>query len=134
MDFNLSDDQLMIQEAARQFAEAEFAPNAARWDEEKYFPIDVLRQAAQLGFGGVYVKDDVGGSGLSRLDAAIIFEQLARGDVSTTAFLTIHNMVCWMIDRFASDEVRRKYLPKMTIMDLVGSYCLTEPGSGSDAG
>jgi alkylation response protein AidB-like acyl-CoA dehydrogenase len=133
MDFNLSEDQLAIQEAARQFAEAEFAPHAARWDEEKHFPVDVLRHCAQLGFGGIYVQEDVGGSALTRLDAAIIFEALSRGDVSTSAFLSIHNMASWMIDRFASDELRHRFLPKMTTMELIGSYCLTEPGSGSDA-
>jgi hypothetical protein len=133
MDFTLTDDQRAIQEAARAFSDAEFAPHAARWDEEKHFPVDVLRHCAQLGFGGIYVKEDVGGSALSRLDAAIIFEELARGDVSTSAFLSIHNMACWMIDRFGSDELRRKYLPRMTTMELIGSYCLTEPGSGSDA-
>jgi alkylation response protein AidB-like acyl-CoA dehydrogenase len=133
MDFALTDDQRAIQEAARAFAESEFAPHAARWDEEKHFPVDVLRQCAQLGFGGIYVKEDVGGSGLSRLDAAIIFEALSRGDVSTSAFLSIHNMASWMIDRFGSEELRRKYLPRMTTMELTGSYCLTEPSSGSDA-
>jgi alkylation response protein AidB-like acyl-CoA dehydrogenase len=133
MDFNLSEDQLAIQEAARQFAEAEFAPHAARWDEEKHFPVDVLRHCAQLGFGGIYVKEDVGGSGLTRLDAAIIFEALSRGDVSTSAFLSIHNMASWMIDRFGADELRHRFLPRMTTMELIGSYCLTEPGSGSDA-
>jgi hypothetical protein len=133
MDFALTDDQRAIQEAAQAFAEAEFAPNAARWDEEKHFPVDVLRHCAQLGFGGIYVKEDVGGSGLTRLDAAVIFEALARGDVSTSAFLSIHNMASWMIDRFGSDDLRRKYLPRMTTMELIGSYCLTEPGSGSDA-
>jgi alkylation response protein AidB-like acyl-CoA dehydrogenase len=133
MDFTLTDDQRAIQEAARAFSDAEFAPHAARWDEEKHFPVDVLRHCAQLGFGGIYVKEDVGGSALTRLDAAIIFEELARGDVSTSAFLSIHNMSSWMIDRFGSDDLRRKYLPRMTTMELVGSYCLTEPGSGSDA-
>ena len=133
MDFNLTEDQLAIQEAARQFAEAEFAPHAGKWDEEKHFPVDVLRHCAQLGFGGIYVTEDVGGSGLSRLDAAIIFEALSRGDVSTSAFLSIHNMASWMIDRFGSDELRHRFLPMMTTMELIGSYCLTEPGSGSDA-
>jgi len=133
MDFSLTADQLAIQDAARAFADAEFAPNAARWDEEKIFPVDVLRQAAALGFAGMYVKDDVGGAGLGRLDAAIVFEQLARGCVSTAAFLSIHNMSSWMIDRYGSDALRRKYLPKLVTMEWIASYCLTEPGSGSDA-
>jgi hypothetical protein len=133
MDFNLTEDQRAIQDAARAFAEAEFAPNAAHWDEEKIFPVDVMRRAAELGFAGIYVKEDVGGSALNRLDSAIIFEELARGDVSTAAFISIHNMASWMIDRYGSDELRRKYLPRLTTMELIASYCLTEPGSGSDA-
>ena len=109
----ISSDQRAIQDAARAFSDAEFAPNSARWDEEKHFPVDVLRQAAALGFAGIYVKDDVGGSGLGRLDAAIVFEQLARGCVSTAAFLSIHNMASWMIDRFGADALRKKYLPRL---------------------
>ncbi len=134
MDFSLNDDQTAIQEAARAFAEAELAPHAAHWDEEKIFPVDVLRHSAELGFAGIYVQEDVGGSALSRLDSAIIFEELARGCVSTAAFLSIHNMASWMIDRFGADDLRRKYLPRLTTMELIASYCLTEPGSGSDAG
>jgi hypothetical protein len=133
MDFALSEDQRAIEDAARAFAEAELAPHAARWDEEKHFPVDVLRQAAALGFAGIYIGEDVGGSGLSRLDASIIFETLARGDVSTAAFLSIHNMASWMIDRFGADDLRRRYLPRLTTMELIVSYCLTEPGAGSDA-
>ena len=133
MDFSLSEDQRAIEDAARAFAEAEMAPHSARWDEEKHFPVDVLRKAAELGFAGIYVQDDVGGSGLGRLDAAIIFEELARGDVAVAAFISIHNMASWMIDRFGSDELRRRYLPRLTTMELIASYCLTEPGSGSDA-
>src|ERR1700712_3704087 len=133
MDFALTDDQRAIQEMAQAFSDAEFAPNAGRWDEEKHFPVDVLRHCAQLGFGGIYVKEDVGGSALTRLDAAIIFEALSRGDVSTSAFLSIHNMASWMIDRFGSAELRNRFLPRMTTMERIGSYCLTEPGSGSDA-
>jgi hypothetical protein len=133
MDFALSEDQRAIEDAARAFAEAELAPHAARWDEEKHFPVDVLRQAAALGFAGIYIGEDVGGSGLSRLDASIIFETLARGDVSTAAFLSIHNMASWMIDRFGADDLRRRYLPRLTTMELIASYCLTEPGAGSDA-
>ena len=133
MDFTLSDDQRAIQDAARNFADAELAPHSARWDEEKHFPVDVIRKAAELGFAGLYVAEDVGGSALSRLDAAIVFEELSRGDVSTAAFISIHNMASWMIDKFGSEALRQKYLPRMTAMELIASYCLTEPGSGSDA-
>ena len=133
MDFTLSDDQRAIQDMARSFAQSEMAPHSARWDEEKYFPVEVMREAAALGFAGIYVQEDVGGSGLKRLDAAIIFEELSRGDVATAAFISIHNMASWMIDRFGSDELRRRYLPRLTTMELIASYCLTEPGSGSDA-
>jgi len=133
MDFNLSDDQRAIEDAARAFAAAELAPHSARWDEEKHFPVDVLRMAAELGFAGLYVGEDVGGSALSRLDASIVFEQLSYGDVSTAAFLSIHNMASWMVDRFGSDDLRRRYLPRLCTMELIASYCLTEPGSGSDA-
>jgi alkylation response protein AidB-like acyl-CoA dehydrogenase len=133
MDFNLTDDQRAIEDAARAFAAAELAPHSARWDEEKHFPVDVLRKAAELGFAGLYVQEDVGGSALSRLDASIVFEQLSYGDVSTAAFISIHNMAAWMIDRFGSEELRRRYLPRLTTMELIASYALTEPGSGSDA-
>jgi len=133
MDFNLSEDQRAIEDAARAFAAAELAPHSARWDAEKHFPVDTLRAAAALGFAGIYVGGDVGGSGLSRLDAAIIFEALSYGDVSTAAYLSIHNMASWMIDRFGSEALRHKYLPRLTTMELIASYCLTEPGSGSDA-
>ena len=133
MDFSLTDDQRAIEDAARAFAAAELAPHSARWDEDKHFPVDVLRQAAELGFAGLYVREDVGGSALSRLDASIVFEQLSYGDVATAAFLSIHNMAAWMIDRFGSDDLRRRYLPKLTTMEMIASYCLTEPGAGSDA-
>lgn len=133
MDFALSDDQRAILEMASSFAAERLAPHAAEWDEHKHFPVDVLREAAALGFAGVYVRDDVGGSGLSRLDASIIFEALSYGDVSAAAYLTIHNMASWMIDRFGSDDLRQRYLPRLTTMELIASYCLTEPGSGSDA-
>ena len=133
MDFNLSDDQRAIEDAARAFALAELAPHSARWDEDKVMPRDVLRAAAELGFAGLYVQEDVGGSALGRLDASIVFEQLSYGDVSVAAFISIHNMASWMIDRFGSDDLRRRYLPKLTTMEFVASYCLTEPGSGSDA-
>lgn len=133
MDFALNEDQVAIQDAARAFAEGQLAPHSADWDEKKHFPVDVLRQAAELGFAGIYVNEDVGGSGLSRLDASIIFEALSYGDVPVAAYLTIHNMASWMIDRFGSDELRQRYLPRLTTMELIASYCLTEPGSGSDA-
>jgi alkylation response protein AidB-like acyl-CoA dehydrogenase len=133
MDFSLTEDQRAIEDAARAFAAAELSPHSARWDEEKHFPVDVLRKAAELGFAGLYVQEDVGGSALSRLDASIVFEQLSYGDVATAAFISIHNMASWMIDRFGSDELRRRYLPRLTTMELIASYCLTEPGSGSDA-
>ena len=133
MDFNLTDDQRALEDAARVFANEELAPHSARWDAESHFPVDVLRKAAALGFAGLYVREDVGGSALSRLDASIIFEQLSRGDVSTAAFLSIHNMASWMIDRFGAEDLRQRYLPRLTTMELIASYCLTEPGSGSDA-
>ncbi|WP_138379041.1 isobutyryl-CoA dehydrogenase [Luteithermobacter gelatinilyticus] len=133
MDFSLTEEQRAIQDMARDFAEREFAPHAAKWDETHHFPEDKLKQAAELGLAAIYVREDVGGSGLDRLDAAIIFEELSKGCTSTAAFLSIHNMVTWMIDRYGSDELRRKYCPGLAKFDLVGSYCLTEPGSGSDA-
>lgn len=133
MDFDLSQDQRAIEDAARAFAASELAPHSARWDEEKHLPVDVLRKAAELGFAGLYVREDVGGSALSRLDASIVFEQLSYGDVSVAAFISIHNMAAWMIDRFGSEDLRRRYLPRLTTMELIASYCLTEPGSGSDA-
>lgn len=131
--FTLSEDQILIEDAAKRFAAEEMKPHAARWDEEKIFPVDTLRAAASLGFAGIYTREDVGGSGLSRLDAAIIFEQLSRGCVSTAAFLSIHNMVSWMIDTWGDEAQRQRWLPDMTRMARIGSYCLTEPGSGSDA-
>jgi alkylation response protein AidB-like acyl-CoA dehydrogenase len=133
MNFELSDDQRAIFDTARGFALAEMAPHSARWDEEKHFPVDVLRAAAGLGLAAIYVGEDVGGSALKRLDAVLIFEALSYGDVATSAFLSIHNMASWMIDRFGADELRRKYLPRLTTMQLIASYCLTEPGAGSDA-
>ena len=133
MDFNLTEDQTLIRDMARSFGQDVFAPNAEKWDEEKIFPVDELRQAAELGFAGVYVGEEHGGSNLSRLDAAIIFEELAAGCTSTAAYISIHNMASWMIDKFGSDTVRAKFLPKLTTMEHFASYCLTEPGAGSDA-
>src|SRR5216684_2111692 len=133
MDFSLSEEQQAFQATARDFARAEMMPHAREWDEGAIFPVEALRKAAALGFGGIYVKDDVGGSGLSRLDATIIFEELAQGCTSTAAYIAIHNMVASMIDRYASDEQRRRFLPKLCTMEHFASYCLTEPDSGSDA-
>src|SRR5436309_14989973 len=133
MDFDLSEEQRAIQDTARDFARAEMMPFAREWDERETFPVETLRKAAALGFGGIYVKDDVGGSALSRLDATIIFEELAQGCTSTAAYISIHNMNAWMIDGFGSQAQRRKFLPKLCTMEHFSSYCLTEPGSGSDA-
>lgn len=133
MPFELSEDQRLIQKTARDFATAQLAPFAAQWDEEETFPVPTMRAAAELGFAGIYVKGDVGGSELTRLDAALIFEELSAGCTATAAYISIHNMASWMIDRFGSDEQRRKWLPKLAPMELIASYCLTEPGAGSDA-
>ncbi|HMK67438.1 MAG TPA: acyl-CoA dehydrogenase family protein [Stellaceae bacterium] len=133
MDFELTPEQRAIQETARDFAAREFRPHAAEWDAKEIFPVDALRAAAALGFAGIYVKDEVGGAGLSRLDAALVFEELATGCVSTAAYLSIHNMAAWMIDRFGNDEQRRRFLPRLASMEHFASYCLTEPGAGSDA-
>lgn len=133
MDFALTDDQRAIQDAARQFAEAELAPHSAEWDETKHFPVEVMKHAAEMGFCGIYTGEEHGGMALGRVEAALIFEELSRGDVSTAAFISIHNMATWMIDKFGSDDLRARYVPRLTTMELIASYCLTEPGSGSDA-
>jgi alkylation response protein AidB-like acyl-CoA dehydrogenase len=133
MDFELSEDQRAFQATARQFARDAMMPHARDWDENETFPVETLRAAAALGFGGIYVKDDVGGSALSRLDATIIFEELAQGCTSTAAYISIHNMAAWMIDAFAGDTPRKRFLPKLCSMEHFASYCLTEPGAGSDA-
>ena len=133
MDFDLTEEQRAIQDLARQFATTELAPHAGRWDEEEFFPVETLRKAAELGFAAIYTRAEHGGSGLGRLEAALIFEELAAGCVSTAAFLSIHNMVTWVVDRFGNDAQRRRYLPKLVRMEWLASYCLTEPGSGSDA-
>ncbi|XP_043937103.1 isobutyryl-CoA dehydrogenase, mitochondrial isoform X2 [Protopterus annectens] len=129
----LADEQKEFQKVAFDFAAAEMAPNMAEWDQQEIFPVETMRKAAQLGFGGIYVQPDVGGSGLSRLDTSIIFEALSTGCTSTTAYISIHNMCAWMIDRFGSEEQRHRYCPKLCTMEKFASYCLTEPGSGSDA-
>ncbi len=133
MDFALNDDQRAIQDAARQFADAELAPHSAEWDETKHFPVDVMKHAAEMGFCGIYTAEEHGGMALGRVEAALIFEELSRGDVSTAAFISIHNMATWMIDSFGSADLRGRYVPRLTTMELIASYCLTEPGSGSDA-
>jgi hypothetical protein len=133
MDFTLSDEQRAFQETARDFARDEWLPHAPGWDAREEFPVEALRRAAALGFAGIYVKDQFGGSGLTRLDAALIFEELATACVSTAAYLSIHNMAAWMIDRFGNEAQRARFLPKLMSMEHFASYCLTEPGSGSDA-
>src|SRR3954468_13441905 len=133
MDFSLTDEQRAFQSTARQLARDEMAPHARDWDENETFPVEALRKAAALGFGGIYVKDDVGGSSLSRLDATLIFEELAQGCTSTAAYISIHNMAAWMIDAFGGETQRRKFLAKLCTMEHFASYCLTEPDSGSDA-
>ena len=129
----LTGEQKAIQDMALDFAMAEMAPNAMRWDEEKIFPTDVLRELAQLGFAGVYIGEEYGGSGLGRFEAALVFEALSAGCTSTAAYLTIHNMASWMIDSFGNEDQRAKFIPPLMRMDMMASYCLTEPGSGSDA-
>src|SRR6059036_2457674 len=127
MDFELNDEQQAFQATARDFARAEMMPHARGWDENETFPVGALRKAAGLGFGGIYVKEDVGGSALSRLDATIIFEELAQGCTSTAAYISIHNMAAWMIDAFACETQRKRFLPKLATMEHFASYCLTEP-------
>ena len=133
MDFALNDDQRAIQDAARAFAEAELAPHSAEWDEHKIFPVDTMRAAAEMGFCGIYTGEEHGGMALGRVEAAVIFEELSRGDVSTAAFISIHNMATWMVDKFGSDDLRSRYVSALVSMEKIASYCLTEPGSGSDA-
>ncbi len=130
---DLTPDQEAVVEMVRDFAAAELAPHCAAWDEEKHFPVDVLARAGELGMGGIYVAEDYGGSALSRTDAALIFEELAAVDPSIAAYISIHNMVAWMIDAFGNNEQRARFLPGMTAMTELSSYCLSEPGVGSDA-
>jgi alkylation response protein AidB-like acyl-CoA dehydrogenase len=131
--FDLSSDQHTVRGMANKFADERFAPNAISWDEAKHFPVEELRAAAALGMGAIYTREESGGSGLSRLDAALVFEALATGCPSTAAYLSIHNMVAWMIDRFGSPELIRRFLPKLATMEYFSSYCLTEAAAGSDA-
>ncbi|KIF49763.1 acyl-CoA dehydrogenase [Vibrio owensii 47666-1] len=133
MDFELNEDQRMFADTAQQFAAERLAPMAAEWDEKQIFPKDILREAGELGFLSLYTPEEQGGLGLSRLDASIIFEQLSMGCTSTTAFMTIHNMVTWMVASFGTDEVKDAFCPKLITGEFLGSYCLTEPNAGSDA-
>ncbi|RXF06919.1 acyl-CoA dehydrogenase family protein [Pseudoalteromonas sp. PS5] len=133
MDFNLNEDQQAFADMAHQFAMSELAPHAAKWDQEHIFPKDVIQKAGELGFCGLYTPEEAGGLGLSRLDSSIIFEQLSMGCTATTAMLTIHNMATWMIASFATEETKAKYMEQLVTGELLASYCLTEPGSGSDA-
>lgn len=131
--FQLTDDQLAIQEMARKFTADAITPFAAEWDEKGHFPKDVIKSAAELGFAAIYVSEDSGGIGLGRLEAALIMEAMSYGCAATSAFLSIHNMASWMIDSFADADLKARYLPELVTMDKMASYCLTEPGSGSDA-
>ncbi len=133
MQFELSEEQAAYQAAAQNFAAGRLSPNAAEWDQTGHFPVDILRQAAGLGFAGIYVQEDAGGTNLGRLEATLIFEALSAGCTSTAAFLSIHNMASWMIDRFGNPDQRQKWLPELCSMALIASYCLTEPNAGSDA-
>ena len=133
MDFALSEEQAAIRDMARAFAAEEIAPHALEWDQAKHFPVDVLRKAASLGMAGIYVSEEQGGTGLTRLDTAVIIEELARGCPSIAAYVSIHNMVAGMIDRYGTPEQKTRFLPGLMSMDVLSSYCLTEPGSGSDA-
>ena len=131
--FALPEDQIALRDTARAFAAEKIAPFALKWDEDKHFPVDTIRQAASLGMGGIYIREDVGGSGLTRLDAALVFEALAQGCPTVSAYISIHNMAAWMIDAYGSIDQRTRYLPKLCSMEYLASYCLTEPGAGSDA-
>ena len=133
MNFNLTEDQLAFRQAAKEFAEKEMAPHAAKWDKESIFPVDVIKATGELGFLGLYSAEQYGGLGLSRLDSSIIFEEMSQHCTSTTAFLTIHNMCAWMVTTFASKELAEEWGFKLTSGEALASYCLTEPGSGSDA-
>ena len=133
MNFDLDAQQTAIQQMARDFAAAELAPHAITWDATRHFPVDTIRKAGALGFGAIYVREEHGGAGLTRLDATLIFEALAGGCPSIAAYISIHNMCSWMIDRYGDESQRKRWLPGLTAMDQLSSYCLTEPGAGSDA-
>lgn len=132
-DFGLDEDRRAIRDMARSFADEKIAPHALEWDEARHFPVEVMREAASLGMGGIYVGEEHGGSGLTRLDAALIFEALATGCPAVSAYLSIHNMAAWMVDRFGSESLRARLVPGLVSMETIGAYALTEPGSGSDA-
>lgn len=129
----LTEDQISLLEVVGDFATERIAPHALDWDAQKHFPVDVLAEAGELGLGGIYVSEDFGGAGLTRQDAVLIFEELAKADPALAAYISIHNMVVWMIDSFGNDEQRAKWVPELASMQSLGSYCLTEPGAGSDA-
>lgn len=131
--FSLTEDQIAIQDMARKFTADRITPFAAKWDEEHHFPVDVVKAAGELGFGGIYVSEESGGIGLGRLESALIMEAMSYGCAATSAFISIHNMSTWMIDRFGSDELKQRFLPDLVSMNRIASYSLTEPGSGSDA-
>ena len=131
--FSLTEDQLAIQDMARKFTADRITPFAAQWDEDHHYPIDVWKAAGELGFGAIYVSEEMGGIGLGRLEAALIMEAMSYGCPATSAYISIHNMAAWMIDTFGGDEIKRRFLPDMVSMEKIASYCLTEPGSGSDA-
>ncbi len=131
--FALTADHLAVRDMAQSFADERIAPGALEWDATEHFPLDVLREAAALGMAAIYVSEQHGGSGMTRLDAALIFEALSTGCPSVASFLSIHNMVAWVVDRFGSPELKGRYLPRLASMELIASYCLTEPGAGSDA-
>ena len=133
MDFSVTDEQIAFKQTAKQFATKELQPNAATWDRESYFPVEVIKKAAELGFLGLYTSTDYDGLGLSRLDSAMVFEALAWGDTSVASYMTIHNMVCWMIGEYGSASLAQQYVPQMVSGELLGSYCLTEANAGSDA-
>ena len=131
--FALTEDQLAIQDMARKFTADAITPHAAKWDEEHHYPVEVWKAAGELGFGAIYVSEESGGTGLGRLEAALIMEAMAYGCPATSAYISIHNMASWMIDRFGGDEIKARFLPSLVGMEQIASYCLTEPGSGSDA-
>ena len=133
MDFALTEEQQAIFDMARAFGEEHIAPFAADWEKDGTIPRDLWGKLAELGFGGLYVSEEAGGSGLSRLDATLVFEALAMSCASVSAFLSIHNMCAWMIDTWGSEDQRQRFLPQMMTMEKIASYCLTEPGAGSDA-
>ncbi|MGN6403836.1 acyl-CoA dehydrogenase family protein [Sinomonas sp.] len=133
MTFELTEDQQALIDTVRDFAADRIAPHALEWDAAKHFPVDVLREAGELGLGGLYVAEDYGGTGLSRADAVLIFEELAKADPTIAAYISIHNMIVWMVDSFGTDKQREEWVPQLASMESLGSYCLTEPGVGSDA-